>query len=734
MEDFRDIGIYVQRPLHPGEDSQTNLMPPRIGGEPEASTDPERMYRRISADTFPLTLSLHAGGTIGVYGVIVVAPKKSVDYSRLAISVSMIGSSRTSWMDGIVKRGQNRVFADLDTHVLREADPFPWDNSAPFVHLPFAIYITTATESDGLPITFRSPSATVSYNLLARIRHESNFTGFVSLNVTAPVKVVPPWTSAAPPPTPRMGPLEDNMRPVADPITGNVQGSASVTGTNAESVLLRPRVLNNLSSALLDKRVNAFHSTLSVEQDALRRGSEASIRPGSVDLTRRSADATRAGDCHSVAAMSASLDMVAPPGGLDLSWTGRTWSGGASLSERGRVTQVDMRGVEDIRMRLQTQTLTDLGSFDLDNSGSDPVGDLEVDFARAEFRRQEGSIPSSPPMSYTETDPLPPTPLVIEESGPLVMSPFIEVNLAALAPGSSSNSTVHTQATTLEPPNSKLTPSRPNRSTTGLLRSLLKRVGSVMSQPTAPSSASINLQGQSEHHQHQENNGTTSVAGRRSSIDPHHTSLDLPPRSSSPAETLLDYLGAPEVPRFRIILPCTMTGAGSRIPIDIFIHSIPVGQTLVEIEAILVANVLCSAFGYTREDVLEITHVKTDCRVGAEARAGLVAGSAEGGLFKKRVWLTVPGADEMDVYGAQFKVPLIQLTHRMVFHIYTERRRRVGKGTKTESYPLGHFSPGCYSEQFLEFLRRIHIRIPVLDTCIQQWTGQLVCQILIWTP
>ncbi|KAJ3228196.1 hypothetical protein HDU81_006268 [Chytriomyces hyalinus] len=697
MDPFSLVALYVQRPLACDEDAAETLMPP-MPEMPDADTD--RVYRRID-DTHPLHVAVHAGGTFDIY-------------------ISFLGISRTLWSDGLVRRGQQRVFAEIEKELHQESEPFPipHDNSN-HIHLPFSFFITTNAEGDGLPITFKSATASVTYAIRAKIMYtQPNHHGLATAMHSAPIQVHPPWIAAPPPPTPQLGPSEDGIRLIVDSL-GSYQGRANLVPTSSsrangtaplyeglalnpasqsggsEDVYLRPRVLNNL----IERKIAASLRSVEGFDEGYSRSSVDSQRTftsvggGGVDMGRGYSagvlDVRRgSGTAHDV--------------GIGISIAGR------SMSEASHLPVAQYRD-------LDPQSDGNI----LNRHNLPPIQDVD-EGAETGLEVTPAALPRTPPMEYAEKDPLAGVNL-----NALTITPFAEVpsglnenfqggmnnrELESMTPqdlSSRQQTTIddarvpHPNNAALSEPEPQLNPTTqpatppttpptsttflPSRSANSMLKKLFRRVeraignngsqsprGSTTADTSAvPTVASLTT------------NPIRSLDHPpvRASID---SSADYSVRSNSPAESLLEYLSAPinDVPRFRVILPCTMVGPGSRVPIDIAIQSVPHGQVVAGLEVILIAQVTCTAFGHTHDELVELASVR-------ESGDGVESPPF---LLKKRLWIQVPDAEELNQYGVKFKVPLIELNHRMIINLRTVRRKFVGRGSKHEEYRLGSVS------------------------------------------
>ncbi|KAJ3016204.1 UNVERIFIED_CONTAM: hypothetical protein HDU68_012365 [Siphonaria sp. JEL0065] len=134
------------------------------------------------------------------------------------------------------------------------------------------------------------------------------------------------------------------------------------------------------------------------------------------------------------------------------------------------------------------------------------------------------------------------------------------------------------------------------------------------------------------------------------------------------------------VPQFRIVVPCTMAGPGSLLPVQIHIQSLPPLHTAKYLEVILQASVKCSAMGSTKIDA--VPFVKKTVEFA----------SVESIPLQKQIELQVPESDKMGMLGVGFKAPLIELSHQIIFCLHTEYKGKRGSLVKTAKFELGSVS------------------------------------------
>ncbi|KAI9328603.1 hypothetical protein BDR26DRAFT_939807 [Obelidium mucronatum] len=141
----------------------------------------------------------------------------------------------------------------------------------------------------------------------------------------------------------------------------------------------------------------------------------------------------------------------------------------------------------------------------------------------------------------------------------------------------------------------------------------------------------------------------------------------------------------------------------SKLPIDVFIQSVPKRHHPVSLEFTLQAIVKCKAMGSVKFDVIPFVQkfvffqrlpLAGDESTGENVNEedDLVDGRETTVPFHKEVELIVPDADKLGVLGCGFKAPLIELSHQVVFVLHTLRKRKGGFGYKKASFNLGHVS------------------------------------------
>jgi hypothetical protein len=152
----------------------------------------------------------------------------------LTVKISFIGTSKTKWSD-ITRHKSEVAFVEVhrDLHGPDQPLPKPVDNdNFGTIHLPFNFPMSSVK---GMPLSFHSEIASVSYILCATVTARSTFKKH-TLTAEIPVKVVPAWV-AAPPPIPPYDPNSVNH------LGGRRRGSLNPATTDT---LLRPRILQNL--------------------------------------------------------------------------------------------------------------------------------------------------------------------------------------------------------------------------------------------------------------------------------------------------------------------------------------------------------------------------------------------------------------------------------------------------------------------------------------------------------
>ncbi|KAJ3208885.1 hypothetical protein HDU82_001793 [Entophlyctis luteolus] len=274
-----NVAVYVRRLPAEGEDPQRYLLDvgstddrldstlaalhgqprPRVEADFPDSDVAERPYRLISDKSYPLVLDVHEGGNLQIYGILrFQLPPNPPE--KLAIELSIVGQTEVKWVDQFLFTYERpHTFLRTKDALLLESDPVPEpiDPVTRLVSLPFAIFRTPSH----FPISFTSPSSTISYKLVVRIRAKDKRFGYEASEISAPIKVVPPWAGAPPPAIPTLQEGDNGVRVVVD-VDGGVHGSVQMFGTAAassdciatshrerdadeDSLWLRPRVLHD---------------------------------------------------------------------------------------------------------------------------------------------------------------------------------------------------------------------------------------------------------------------------------------------------------------------------------------------------------------------------------------------------------------------------------------------------------------------------------------------------------
>ncbi|KAI9328607.1 hypothetical protein BDR26DRAFT_873732 [Obelidium mucronatum] len=679
MQEFSSVAVYVRRPLNSREDPNGSRLPAELAASLPPNAPTEHEYRRISSDTdYNLTIDVGPGSVEYIYGLLVVQPVPHIDYSNASITVLFAGVSKTEWSEGFIEQGQYKPFCEVENYILESHEILDTSPNPKLKALPFSITLRPRQDSCGLPISFESPSCSIYYFL----RFKFYFPGTYRFaeEVTVPVTVVPPWTGAPPPNTPHLGPQEDGFRVVLDS-SGVVRGSLNLIRGRSyhdTDLFLRPKVLSNLTSTEEPSRLAAI----------IRRSG------------RDSADSA-------MYRSSLEVDYEVPE-------YSPMEDGGERPSiavERSQST-LDIADTSMDVAPLTFSALARRAHSEVPRSSSEPQA---VPF-------QE--FPNSPPLAYSMEDPLSfmddlptlsldipregrnrPTPLIQEDStqisDELITRPHYQELSAVAAP--------------------------PQKAKPGLLKALFKRKAGrsttshqvpLPTAPCIPSTSTSSTETPVSTHL-----SIPSESPPRSSglvnRQPSPSDCDPEPRTSS-FDSLLSIIRTksspgtshlqkprlsvskpPDVPRYRVIMPTTMFGPNSRVPIDLFIKSLPAGHRILQIQVRLAAVVTCVAYGNTKEDVKELS--SADLKGGFDAFesspdavgnavGGFQSARDEVGVFKKRVWLTVPDSVVMGQYATEFKVPLITLKHRVLFRLVTEKKRRVGKGFVKELFNLGGIS------------------------------------------
>ncbi|KAJ3352945.1 hypothetical protein HDU83_007461 [Entophlyctis luteolus] len=338
MSPVEDVQLYARRLVAADEDPDQFLLDAPDGTDDQqrtaagsiADTDvADRPYRLVSHDSHPLVIDVHEGGNLQIYGFLRFRLPKTPLMS-LAIELSIVGMAEVKWPESAVQAHyRQHVFLRSKESLLVESDamPKPVDPVSRIVSMPFAIFYAPSP----FPITFKSPSATISYSLVVRFRGKKSVLGTTVHEHSVPIVVAPPWSAAPPPELPDLKDGDNGVRVVVD-VDGSVHGSVQMFGAGAKSeqrendedsvVWLRPRVLHdgmNRPRAFSIGMANSASSAVdAAEHDGAAAGGgqgDAAATPpstkgkqpavgGSGNATSPAADNDRGADTRSVKAPS----------------------------------------------------------------------------------------------------------------------------------------------------------------------------------------------------------------------------------------------------------------------------------------------------------------------------------------------------------------------------------------------------------------------------------------------
>ncbi|ORY30438.1 hypothetical protein BCR33DRAFT_724273, partial [Rhizoclosmatium globosum] len=557
---IRDISVFARRPPHAHEDPLANL-----GPEGEANSDPsQNRYRRISDMDDHFTLSVAAGNVEWIYGILALTPHPHFDYSGLSISVVFVGASKTEWNDGLNPSGQTNTFCEIESVLIRDGDNFKVNSTDPIL-LPFVIPIRTHPESGGLPISFKSPSATIHYFIQFKF-YFRGIKGFFSYNeVVVPVRV------------------DDGIRVIFDS-SGNRVGNVSLV-RNTDSISVQNHgIVNDVDQPDKERSPNAAERLV-------------------LSQPRMFPD--------SYSAMMVARDSLEQDYGLP------DYSPPSSMHSSSR---------------------------------------------QIEEAANSAPIPSSPPLAYSTDDPHPNS------------IPYLSLDSSSERPQESNSSTHLPLIILIIPPR--------------LLNSLFRRAPGIPSGDIPSGASAVSPPSTASLPPLKEAPASASVlpspplSPPRQSIERtaglFSSSLDggvlrlATSSSTQSSPSLLRSFSEMTRRKSRVLLWWTIFHGPGRIPVDIFIKSLPLGHTIKEIQIRLNAVVSCIAHGVIKTDTEELANV--DITSGFD---GACYDCVDTGVWKQRVWLEVPDSEKLGQYATAFSAPLVRLKHRVTFRLLTEKKRRV---------------------------------------------------------
>ncbi|KAJ3074180.1 hypothetical protein HDU98_011932 [Podochytrium sp. JEL0797] len=141
-----------------------------------------------------------------------------------------------------------------------------------------------------------------------------------------------------------------------------------------------------------------------------------------------------------------------------------------------------------------------------------------------------------------------------------------------------------------------------------------------------------------------------------------------------------DAADVPDLPLVRIVVPCTMAGPTSLLPVEITLQSLPLSYTLKSLSVTLTAVVKCHAMGSIHHDIIPLKTVSLEFT------------EADVLPLQRHVELEVPSAEEMGANGCGFRAPLVELSHQLTFCLNVESEWSGRAGAKAIAFELGHVS------------------------------------------
>ncbi|KAJ3200520.1 hypothetical protein HDU82_008817 [Entophlyctis luteolus] len=736
MQEFLSLPrVYVRRAPLDGEDPLENALPADLdlGRASGGDRSDEHDFRLVSdlPDNLTFAVDLRAGGTEWIYGMLVVDPFPSERYSKLVISCAFCGKSSVVAPDPRFENGQVRIFCDIETIILSESSSLhhqPRHSSSSMIPLPFVIPITTPPA--GLPFSFQSKSCNITYSLNIKFNFWiAKAKNYVTRELIIPVVVTPPWTTALPPETPRLAAGDNGVRMVFD-ANGQIQGNLSVlrsedAPTQFADIVLRPKVLSNMRKSS-DRNVAAINSA-----PVLTMGHGVGSGVGDVNLNPNWVLEFEAGVPEYTL-----LDPVV--------------SGNQRLQVHAEYEDsLDTKQLDSAATAAVTDTPRpaplNFTQFIQSNRESHGGPESEADAFLPEGYILEfhqgtglGSGVASPPLPYSPFDPLPsrmPVLTLDPVSSAFVPLPPLQYEAYVEPTGHRSTPTSFARSKPPEP-----------EKRTNFFQSLLNRVTISASpvpsffrsrkdmSPTAgfgsfsssqispiPSNLAFNVGGTptpgivataaerlSSTGRSESYSRTTRMSGGEGALSSSNdragsvhsagsSTREGPHRNNEVAGVARRMSLEGKTPRFKIVMPRTMMGPSTRVPIDVYVKSLPRRHALNRIECALMAHVRCTAHGVPVVDEIELARCVLKAgegeAVGDVGFTGREGSDGDGGecVMKRRMWLTVPDPDQLLAFGVQFEAPLIKLQHKIHFWMYTEKTRRFA-GPAKGSYNLGGIS------------------------------------------
>ncbi|KAJ3393321.1 hypothetical protein HDU84_002116 [Entophlyctis sp. JEL0112] len=732
--------VYVRRAPLDGEDPDENVLPSDLdlGRASGGDRSDEHDFRLVSdlPDNLTFTVDLRAGGTEWIYGMLVVDPFPTTSYSKLVISCAFCGKSSVVAPDPRLENGQVRMFCDIETVILSESSSLhhqPRHSSLSMVPLPFVIPITTPPA--GLPFSFQSKSCSISYSLNFKFNFWiAKAKNYITRELVVPVVVTPPWTTALPPETPRLAAGDNGVRMVFD-ANGQIQGNLSVlrsddAPTQFADIVLRPKVLSNM-------RKNGDRSAAGIRSaPVLTSGHGVGSGVGDVNLNPNWVLEFEAGVPEYTL-----LDPVIS-GGQRLQV--HTEFGESSDTKQpdsaATITVADTPRPGPLNFTQFVES-----NREIQEVGPDSVVDTFLPEGYIlEFHQgtELRSGVTSPPLPYSPFDPLParmPVLTLDPVSSAFVPLPSLQYETYTEPVRDANTPSSVSQSKPAEPekrvnffksllnritissspvPSFFRSPQEASPAadfgtfggsrTSPIPQNLAINVGGTPTPAAIPAAAAEGLsatvrteaysqtsRGEGPAHNANDRAGSVHSAGS-SARDGPRRSLEAVATAAVAGVARRVSLEA-KTPKFKIVMPRTMMGPSTRVPIDVYIKSLPRRHVLKRIECVLMAHVRCTAHGVPLVDEIELSRGVLNAGEGeAVGDVGFTdreGSDGDGGecVMKRRMWLTVPDPDQLLAFGVQFEAPLIRLQHKIQFWMYTEKVRRFASPAKG-SYNLGGIS------------------------------------------
>ncbi|ORY39508.1 hypothetical protein BCR33DRAFT_853300 [Rhizoclosmatium globosum] len=639
---MQNVQVFFRRHLYPNEHVS------HVEELPELDPDPHMLpYRRITKSQ-SLVLDQHGGCSFEVYGALRYdAPSKPL--KKQSIGLLLTGDSEVRFMSGIFTLQSGKEVVRYKSAILAETDPSPQPDASGKIVLPFNIVFRT---SQALPISFKSPSAKIKYRLSFKYICRDSVNTVIK-EYTLPVTLTPAWTDAPPPlpiPPPASETADDGTRIVLD-LGGEIQGESSVLDADSPTtVFIRPRVLNNIHTETLApilRNETPAYSEIDVPTSP-------TPRDPYPEETLSIAPSTRAGSF---------------------------WQPHRSMPRRGSNTAPFGDAASMRSHRTKVSLLKLLKPTLSQESIVVPVLENE-------------------PLPYTEHDPLslvllePPvspldapafTPTSEYASSARGLSTRMGSFASSLHLGGSGHHHVHAGDSRISFTNQRARFSAHIDTDHG---------HSDEDEEEEESDDDEETEGEEEGEgEDDEFKDTTPPVPQHSPVtllattpfvsvdnDTATTITPVPLRPQSRLFSLLSPSPLPKHPLFRVIIPCTMAGPSSILPIHLSLQSLPESHRPKSLLITLRALVKCQVTTYTKTDKIPLRQYRFD-----------LPSTPVYPLFEKYE-IEIPRSSEMGVYACGFKAPFFTLSHELVFSLRTECQWRWRSGARPVEFDLGRVS------------------------------------------